>query len=93
MLLILAPSASSWSEKPKSTLVLEFGLSHRAVLEFLCGDPFSDVYAWVRRPHCGGRPNITARQSVRDMPLAGHAYGVVRALSVSQTVRRIKPEG
>ena len=36
MLLILAPSASSWSEKPKSTLELMFELPHRAELMFPC---------------------------------------------------------
>ena len=50
MLLILAPSASSWSEKPKSTLELMFELPHRAELMFPCSIQMAprhlSIYLW-----------------------------------------------
>ena len=46
MLLILAPSASSWSEKPKSTLELMFELPHRAELMFPCSIQMAPRHLW-----------------------------------------------
>ena len=57
MMLILAPSASSWSEKPNSTLALLFCLSHRVGLLFLCGDVIFAAARVVRVPSGRACPN------------------------------------
>ena len=46
MLLILAPSDSSWSEKPKSTLQLLFELPHRAELLLPCSIQMAPRHLW-----------------------------------------------
>ena len=55
MLLILAPSASSWSEKPKSTLGLEFELPHGAGLEFPCSIQMAPRHLWYVSEWAWGR--------------------------------------
>ena len=67
MLLILAPSASSWSEKPKSTLGLEFELPHRAGLEFPCSIQMAPRHLWYASEWaCGTQPSIESQSvSVR----------------------------
>ena len=76
MLLILAPSASSWSEKPKSTLGLLFELPHRAGLLFPCSIQMAPRHLWYAsecRARRSQRPVGPPRSRLRASSVATSA--------------------
>ena len=73
MLLILAPSASSWSEKPKSTLELMFELPHRAELMFPCSIQMAPRHLWYASEWAWGRQLLRAAKG--DAVTLARTYG------------------